>query len=44
MVFCGEVSTSQEEVKRPFPPEEKGKISSHLDSLGRDINKVRQNA
>jgi hypothetical protein len=40
MVFCGGASRSQEELKRPFPPEEKGEISSRLDSLGRDINKV----
>ena len=40
IVFCGEASTSQKVLKRPFTPEEKGEISSRLDSLEKDINKV----
>jgi len=40
IVFCGEASTSQEVFKRPFSPEEKGEISSRLDSLEREINKA----
>jgi hypothetical protein len=40
IVFCGEASTSQEVLKRPFTPEEKGEISSRLDSLEGDINRV----
>jgi hypothetical protein len=40
IVFCGEAGTSQEVLKRPFTPEGKGEISSRLDSLERDINKV----
>jgi hypothetical protein len=40
IVFCGEASTSQEVLKRPFTPEGKGKISSRLDSLEREINKA----
>jgi hypothetical protein len=40
IIFYGEARTSQEVLKRPFPTEEKGKISSRLDSLERDINKA----
>jgi hypothetical protein len=40
IVFCVEASTSQEVLKRPFTPEEKGEISIRLDLLERDINKV----
>jgi len=40
IVFCGEASTSQEVLKRPFTPEAKGEISSRLDSLEGDIKRV----
>jgi hypothetical protein len=40
IVFFGEASKRQEALTRPFSPEEKGEISSRLDSLERDIDKV----
>jgi hypothetical protein len=43
IVFCGEASTSREVFKRPFTAGEKGEVSSRLDLIEREINRVWKN-